>query len=200
MPCRCGQRIGLEGGITSCLCSCFWACMRTDLANPKIAFPFSPSCTFSSFSYITYTHIPFVLLPILVSLPLRKFFPSFFFFFNTLFCHHLSSSVPTVIQSTQSFPKVPQKILPILLHCPMFPSGSALPLSQKVGETPSFPHPLILPVLPAIVLWGRLQQATKGETCKGRILLVLLWVTFPLSGDKHLNQICLQAPGKEDSK
>lgn len=156
MPCRCGQRMGLEAGITSCLCSCSWSHMRTDLPNPKRAFPFSPPCTFSSFSYITYSHTPSLLLPVFVSLPLRKSFPSFFSY--TSCCHHLSSSVPNITQSVQSFPKVSQKILPILPHCHMVPSGSALPHSQRVGETPSFPHPLILPVLPAIVLWGRVQE------------------------------------------
>lgn len=100
------------------------------------------------------------------------------FLFYTTCCHHLSSSVSNIIQSIQSVPKLCQKILPILPHCCVFPSGSALPLSLRMGETPSLPHRLILPVLPATVLRGRLQHTTKEETCKERILFVLFTDTF----------------------
>lgn len=76
-------------------------------------------------------------------------------FFHTICCHHLSSSVPNITQSIQSLAKVSQKILPILPPGPIWQCTA--PLSEG-GETPSFPHPLILPVLPAIVLWGRVQE------------------------------------------
>lgn len=139
--------------------------MRTDLPNPKIDLPFSPPCTFSSFSYITHSHTPSLLLPILVSLLSGSSFH--YFFFYTICYHHLSSSVLNIIQSIQSFPKVSQKILPILPRCHVFPSGSALTHSQRVRKChPSFTFSSSLCFLPLSSegQHNRGGHVTKGET------------------------------------
>lgn len=181
MPCTCGQRMGLEAGITSHLCSCSWACMKTDILNPKLTFPYSPPCTFSSFSCPTYSHTPSLLLPVLVSLPLRKFFPSFFFFFfPTLLA---ATTVPFLTQRIQSFSKAPQKIPPILPHWWNMCSHLAVNCPTLRGWRKHHPSltlssPLCFLPLSSEGKSNRQGHATKGKTCKGRILLVLFTGNF----------------------
>lgn len=156
---------------------CSWAHMRTGLPNPKRAFPFSPPCTFSSFSFIICGQLPLSLVAC----------PCFFapetvlsiFSFYTVCCYHISSSVPNPTQSLQSFPKVSQKILPILPHCHIVPSGRALLCPRGWGEIASSPHPLILHVpLSTEGASKRLVHAIKGETNKRIILLALFMSDF----------------------
>lgn len=150
---RCGQRMGLESGITVQL---FLSLYENRSSQSK-----------DSFAFFTSLHFFFLFLHYLQSHSISLIaHPCFFasqgvlviiFFFYTICYHHLSSSVLNIVQSIQSFPKVSQQILPILPHCHVFPSGSALPHSQRVWEMPSFLHSLILPVLPAIVFCGTVQ-------------------------------------------
>lgn len=141
-----------------------------------------------SFPFFTSLHLFFLFLHSLQShsiSPVAR--PRFFasqevlsiIFFYTICCHHLSSSAPFLTQSIQTFPKISQKIPPILprwwnmcsplaVHCPAL---------RGWGK-----HHPPLNLSSSIVLWGGVQQTRscyKGEKkCKGRILLVLFMGKF----------------------
>lgn len=151
-----------------------WAHTRTDLPNPKAVFPFSPPCTFSSFSSITCSHAPS-----LVACPC--FFASqtvlVIVFFSTLFAATTFLALFLIQHKAYSpFPRSPRKSCPFYLTVIWSPLAVHSPPQKAEGNgilsSPSYPP------LSSEGVSKRLVHATKGETSKRRILLALFMSDF----------------------
>lgn len=172
--------------------------MRTDLPNPKRAFPFLPPCTFSSFFPITCSHTPSLLLPILVSLPLRQFPP--LLFFSTLFAATFLALFLIQPKVYSPFLRSPRKSWSFCFSVRTIWSPLALHVPASEGGEKQ--HPLLTLSASMNSLLLSSEKARKRLVCATKGLsLPYSWVAFLLNGDKQTIRLGYgQWESKQDSK